>query len=531
MRADTLKAYGAIHTWVGIVGGFALFIGFLCGALTIFHKEIGYWERLGERHAAPAGNDDAQRLIDALLRAQPAARQAFWLILPNDEEPSPRVFWRAAQQWKQARLAPSGASGAAPGLLEAEPRPGLADLIDTLHYSLALPGVGLYLMGVVALLYGLALISGLIVHLPRISRDLFALRPGANLKRFWQDAHNALGLLSLPFHLVFAITGAILCLATPLIMVFNGLVYQQQLNAALPAIDGVVPEHRFAAAAGRPLSVAQLTHRTAGVAPALKPTALGFVRYGEPTGAVEIRGESRHTLGTLAAVGLRLNDGAVLADQSVGRRDLNHALRSGVYGLHFGSYGGLPVRWLYFALGLAGAGLVYTGNLLWLESRRKRHGARQTRASRVMASITVGVYLGSCLGIAAAFASALAAPQVSSLAPFLSGLLFALALALCCSPARAAITLLTLIAIACAATPLLDAALTPDNLIRSFMQSNWRLAGIDSAALAAAVAFALAARVTWRRACHGDPCSIWALPRQSASPGACPIDAGERHRR
>ncbi len=39
---------------------------------------------------------------------------------------------------------------------------------------------------------------------------------------------------------------------------------------------------------------------------------------------------------------------------------------------HFGSYGGTPVRWLYFFLGLGGAALFYTGNLLWLETRRKK---------------------------------------------------------------------------------------------------------------------------------------------------------------
>ena len=34
------------------------------------------------------------------------------------------------------------------------------------------------------------------------------------------------------------------------------------------------------------------------------------------------------------------------------------------FALHFGSFGGNTVRWLYVLMGLAGAALFYTGNLL-----------------------------------------------------------------------------------------------------------------------------------------------------------------------
>ena len=42
------------------------------------------------------------------------------------------------------------------------------------------------------------------------------------------------------------------------------------------------------------------------------------------------------------------------------------------FSLHFGSYGGVPVRVLYAVLGVMGALLFYTGNVLWIESRTKR---------------------------------------------------------------------------------------------------------------------------------------------------------------
>src|SRR3546814_15498106 len=76
-------------------------------------------------------------------------------------------------------------------------------------------------MGLVSLLYGLALLSGVVIHLPRLLQNLFALRPGRNLKQFWQDAHNVVGVLSLPMHVMFAITGALLCLLLVLLTTLN----------------------------------------------------------------------------------------------------------------------------------------------------------------------------------------------------------------------------------------------------------------------------------------------------------------------
>ncbi|WP_313759694.1 PepSY-associated TM helix domain-containing protein, partial [Diaphorobacter nitroreducens] len=44
---------------------------------------------------------------------------------------------------------------------------------------------------------------------------------------------------------------------------------------------------------------------------------------------------------------------------------------SSFFALHMASFGGTAVLWLYFLLGLAGAWLFYSGNLLWVETRRK----------------------------------------------------------------------------------------------------------------------------------------------------------------
>jgi uncharacterized iron-regulated membrane protein len=70
--------------------------------------------------------------------------------------------------------------------------------------------------------------------------------------------------------------------------------------------------------------------------------------------------------------------------------------------LHFGSFGAAAVQWMYFVLGMA-AFLFYSGNLLWIEARRKRHKLVQPRSGKLMAQATLGVCLGCVAGVSAVF--------------------------------------------------------------------------------------------------------------------------------
>lgn len=89
--------------------------------------------------------------------------------------------------------------------------------------------------------------------------------------------------------------------------------------------------------------------------------------------------------------------------------------------LHFGSFGGNPVRWMYLLLGLGGAIVFYTGNLLWIEPRRKKQRdanlPEQKRSTRVLGSLTVGVSLGCVIGISATLATTKWLPGLVSNVP------------------------------------------------------------------------------------------------------------------
>lgn len=513
IASATLRVFTAVHTWVGLVAGLALFVAFYAGAITVFHHDLQAWQSPHGANAAHGTLADAQRLLDGVLERHAKARDHVGMLFPGHEASQPIAYWQdAAGVWQFATLEDVGGS-------PTPPQAGLSELVNELHYSLGIPGAGMYLMGLVSLLYGLALVSGVVIHLPRLAKDLFALRPGRNLKRFWQDAHNVVGVLSLPFHVVFAVTGALLCLGFLVMAALNPLVFDGKLMAAVPAAMDTAPVMTKAGVAAPSLPLADLharaiaAARERGVAD-FEPAYLKLQHAGDANAAIEITGASHGAIGSLGAVALGATDGRVLAAQLPGSRDVNHGTLATMYALHFGDYGNRAVAWLYFALGLAGAFLFYSGNLLWIEARRKRRQAQQGRAQMFMARLTVGVCLGVCVAISAAFVATALGTAFAWAAGIERVVCFGV-WALCVSwafvraPAHAARELCLAAAIVTALVPVAHGAASGWWLWRSAAAGDGALFAIDAVAVALACAFASLARATTRRMRDGEANSVW----------------------
>src|SRR5690606_38233070 len=207
IRKEILDIYKAVHTWTGIIAGLALFVAFYAGALTVFKHDLAAWVAAPMQDTRSVDPQDAGQLIKQTLHARPDAAHDFTLNLrATDAEPA-QLSWKTEDGTRQYHAA-FDASGK---LLISEREPtAVAELVDNLHRTAGfVPGdveVGILVIGFIAMMYGLALVSGLIILLPSLAKDLFALRLGKNLKLMWKDAHNAIGFFSLPFHLIIALT-------------------------------------------------------------------------------------------------------------------------------------------------------------------------------------------------------------------------------------------------------------------------------------------------------------------------------------
>ena len=523
MKASTIRTFTTVHTWTGLLAGFALFIAFYAGALTMFHEEIDTWAMPKAEMARADTMDRAHAMLADIVAKHPAAAGQIGITFPADH-PSHEVaaYWMEKDgTWKTQSL-----DASAPRDSE-DHEHGLADFVYELHYDLGIPIVGIYLMGVVSVIYGLALLTGLLIHLPNLVRELFALRPGHNLKRLWQDAHNVIGILSLPFHIIFAITGALLCLTLVTLVAFNTVAFDGKLMSAFERMTSALPATQDKGGTAVMLSPAELGARARQAALAsgaanFEPDYMRYVHYGHQGAAAEVRGTSTKTLGEYGMVSLDAVDGHVLGIQLSGVRDANHATYSAIFGLHFGSFGNLSLRWLYFLLGLAGAFLFYSGNLLYIETRRKRRHADQPMKVRAMATATVGVCIGSCFAISVTFLANLlgplwdAAPTAIVQPVCFTAFAAAILWTFWRRPAKAAVDLLFATAIVSVAVGVLDATIHADRLLRTLGEGRYAVLGVDLVAIAMGAGFAWLGVATRRRAIEGDPCSVWSS-RRSAS--------------
>ena len=416
IRADLIRRYKTLHTWTGIVAGFGLFIAFYAGALSMFKEPIADWAS-PTRATALVDGVDRDALFARVVRAQPDFGTVRVHLDPDARTPGSVVLPVGRDETAPVRVASLDADGALQ-LRERTPTP-LAEWIDRVHRTGGIPGdpeIGIHVMGIISALYALALVSGVIVLLPTLAQDLLALRIGKNRKRLWLDAHNLLGVASLPFHLVMALSAVVFA--------FHHEVYELQdatLHRGSPVAEA-------AYAAPRPVPVAvdallppgAIVERMRVLSPEFSVTTIDY-RAGKPeadgsravTAAVQGYAPGRFLRGGNFGVAfLDAGSGQVLGDGFLPghQRGWSHAVAA-FFALHFGNYGGPGIQWAYFLLGLVGAAVFYTGNLLWVESRRKlsRKGAPpvlQARSARHLAAATVGASLGCVIGLSATVAAA-----------------------------------------------------------------------------------------------------------------------------
>ncbi len=532
MRPDILRTYKTLHTWTGIVTGMVLFIAFYAGALTMFEAPLTRWAS-PPGAVTPTGIGRADELMVLTLAVRPEIGREFTLHLGDAAEVPARLTWRKsvedATQWSSA-LEPDGSVR----LTRLRPS-GLGQLIDDLHRTGGIPGdpeIGTMVMGVVSGVYVLALVSGVVLVLPSLLRDLFALCIGPNLKRLWMDAHNLVGIFSLPFHLVIALTAVVFGLHDEIYDTLNKVVYESRLQEVMRAdspFSAIKPNRQPAAM----LPVDALVQRVKERAPGFEPFSLQYRGAGTKGAIVRVWGyDHRYLMRGKGFVMMSPVTGEVVNTEYLpGQQGTWAAMVAAFFALHFGSFGGELMRWSYLVLGLSGAFLFYSGNLLWIESRRRterRHGAsvQQSRSTRLMASATVGICLGAMFGLSLTIvAGRWLHGMVADLNAWHRGIYYAawagaLAWAFYRGAARAAIYLLWLAAAATAAIPLTSLIGWMVPAFDPWPSAAASSPAIDAIALAGAAAFAWAARATTRRAEGGAADSVWSAPKADGEPEA-----------
>lgn len=542
MRADYIRIYKSVHTWTGILTGMALFIAFYAGALTVFKEPLTRWAT-PPAVVAPVPLEEAPALIARTLQARPDVAKGFSIHLQDAEHVPARMTWEVRdgqaddhdESSIRHHVAYLGAGGEL--RLEESAPSGLMSFIDVLHRVVGLPvdsDPNRWFMGIVASLYAIALVSGVIVLLPSLVKDFFALRIGKNLKRMWLDAHNVVGIVSLPFHIVMALSSVVFAFHDGIYDLQDKLMYEGKLESVFQRSGGGAPAGEARNPADM-LTPAELLAQARDLAPGFEPYTLQYQQVTSPRAIVRVWGKDDSAVSPRARGGFVALDpysGKVLnRDYLPGGQDAPNLWISSFFALHMASFGGAAVQWLYFLLGLAGAWLFYSGNLLWIETRRKRANRQtgeipvQRLDTRLMASATVGVCLGCVCGISLMMvASKWLSGYVGDLNAWLRALYYvaffvSLAWAFLRGGAAAGVHLLWVAAaltLAIPATSLVGGLFPASGL---WAHTSAAALAVDATALAAGLGFAWMAKASARRIGRGDADSAWAPRRLAAREG------------
>ena len=511
------QAQAWLHTWCGLWFSWLLFAVFLTGTLAVFDEPITHWmtpEHHAEEAAAAARKgeptaDRAQRLAWGMAyMAEHHPGASMWELWPSDAQGGGelRVFWfDANRQYAGVALDPAtGKPLKEDGGHAARATLGGHHFVD-FHYELHAGTVGLWIVGIAAMAMLVALVSGVITH-KRIFKDFFTFRPKKG-QRSWLDAHNAVAVLTLPFQFMIAYTGLVISgtsfMPAPKVLHY-GTGPQAQVRFVSELGDSDKP-----AATGRAMPV-----------PVLEPfAARGQERMGQPVRAVVIDhpgdaaarigvygwngdGESARRLSaTTGMVQFSAATGEVQRVRLPGAADGGAAMlaQSAMGGLHMVTFGGWPMKWLYFLCGLAGTAMMGSGAVLFIVKRRQKHlgefGGATARVYRLVEALNVAAIAGlaiACVGYL--WANRLVPVGIGHRADRELQVFFALwALALVHAfvrqPARAWREQLGALAALCLLLPVLNFVTTGDHLLAQLSRSDWESLGVELGA----VAFGLAA--------------------------------------
>lgn len=502
MKGGFRQSMAWLHTWAGVVVGWALFVIFATGTAAYFQEEITAWM---QPEATPAASPAvaAEQARAFLQRVAPDA-QAWYVTLPGRRGASTQVFWvPAADAPTPDRPTTAMLDGAGREIVARATEGGyfLYRFHFDLHYLPVIPAR--YLVGVCAMAMLTAILTGVVTH-KKIFADFFTFRLGKG-QRSWLDAHNVAGVLALPFYLMITYTGLVTLAAQ--YMPF-GIAAAYPSEAAF--YEEAYPLGPTIAPAGRPAPAAPYAPMFDLAGRRWNGAAVGFVNTVNPGDANARVSLVRSSTERMASRGEALvfdgANGALIAP--VANTGVAAQTESVMIGLHAGRYAGPLLRWLYFLSGLAGALMIATGLVLWTVKRRARLAdpARPHVGFRLVERTNIAAIAGYPTGLACYFLANRLLPlgmadraawEINCL--FIAwGAVFAWTLG---RPARRAwVESLGAAATAFALVPVVNALTTPRNLAVSLWRGDWTYVGFELTVLALAAGFGWAALRAARRA-------------------------------
>lgn len=393
------------HTVAGIVISFALFVIFFAGAFSLFRHEIIQWENPDARHpiSSDYNYEKALAKLDSVYMIDWHDNAS--LTFPTKKNP---IFTVRAYQKTNDSSFHRISAYISPDTYRVQdlshPPTTVGDTIYYLHYFGQLPVVGLYLSGLVSLFFFFAIVNGVLIHWRNLFTKFFAFFTEGKWRNIWTNAHTVLGVMGLPFQVMYAITGAFFGLLTLILIPSVFLLYNGEVdkvyNKVSPEDTIVVDEN---AEAYRHLSISELSRQVKVAYPNHQIRYADMRNYGREDALITFKIDDFGGLLSSGNLTMYMRDGKLLADYSVlpNSKSYSESIIPVMGKLHFADFGGMTMKAIYFVLSLITCFMIISGVLIW---RTARDNKRYTYKQRLFHHRVTMVYLAICLSMYPAFA-------------------------------------------------------------------------------------------------------------------------------
>lgn len=362
LSANALRRWTTIHRWSSLFCTLNLTLLAITGLILVFRHEID--DALGTVPEMKTASGQMLPLGDLVKAAQHAKPEWSPMTYSADDEHPGRVFIFMAPPGVKdfAQAKPVILNAFTGELFEFDFDKTFTGIVFKLHANLFLGFFGELYLAVVGIAFFAALISGAVVYAPFVRGMLFAaLRRERGPRVFQLDLHNLIGVATLAWCSVVALTGVVLELSRPILAYYQSsdLVEMTAPFRDRPAPEKIVPLEQAAAAA----EAAWPGH------------SVDFALFpGTP-----LTGEHHYTFFMAAGSGVAKRV-LKLAMIDAGDASITTARESPWYikalfvsgPLHFGDYAGLPLKIIWALFTLLTLYLCVSGVYLWMSRLRAR---------------------------------------------------------------------------------------------------------------------------------------------------------------
>jgi uncharacterized iron-regulated membrane protein len=361
MNIRSLKTWAWLHKWSSLICTAFMLLLCLTGLPLIFSHEISHW--LGtevEAPELPAGTPVASMdNVLASAKARYPERVVQFVFRDIDEDKAWTVsLGKTATSEDDTRFVQVDAR-TAEVLHEPKFNEGFMYVMFKLHVDLFAGFAGMLFLGFMGLLLVIALVSGVVLYAPFMRKLAFGeIRKDRAPKLKRLDTHNFLGIATLIWALVVATTGIINAWSDLVIKYWQF----DQMSAMTAPYKGLPPPKSFAS-----------LQASVDAAQAREPNMrLGFIAFpGTDFSSPHhygmfMRGDSPVTSRLFKPVLIDAQT-AKLTDS----REVPWYLATLLISqpLHFGDYGGLPLKIIWLILDVITIIVLWTGLVLWWKKR------------------------------------------------------------------------------------------------------------------------------------------------------------------